>query len=167
MGGYRSALVDYYGQRGLHFEGEVDIMLQGYMAGYRRSVTDLKLDGVMSTHEGKHPLTFEAYRMIARRLLQLGPQARSGAWTQQLFAWPFFIFCWNLMARSVMVGHIMYQHMSWNGDALIVEIPGHKGDLEGANAAFTALVEVLYPNRSTDRVGEIRFNTVYNKLPSL
>jgi hypothetical protein len=35
------------------------------------------------------------------------------------------------------------------------------------NAAFTALVEVLYPKRSTDRVGEIRFNTVYNKLPSL
>ncbi len=134
MGGYRSALVDYYKQRGKRFDGEVDTMLQGYMAGYRRSVTDLKLDGVMSTHEGKHPLTFEAYRMIARRLFTLAPQSRSGAWTQQLFAWPFFIFCWNLMARSVMVGHIMYQHMSWNGDALIVEIPGHKGDLEGAKS---------------------------------
>jgi hypothetical protein len=35
------------------------------------------------------------------------------------------------------------------------------------NAAFTALVGLLYPNRSTDRVGEIRFNTVYNKLPSI
>eukprot|EP01034_Spumella_vulgaris_P035606 gene35606-43904_t len=36
------------------------------------------------------------------------------------------------MARSIMVGNMMYQHVSWSGDALTVNVPGHKGDKEGA-----------------------------------
>jgi len=51
-----------------------------------------------------------------------------------LFAWPFFLLCWTLMARSNSVGNIMLQHISWKEDALIVGMAQHKGDKEGQNA---------------------------------
>jgi len=50
------------------------------------------------------------------------------------FGWPFFIFLWNLMARSHSVGNIMLQHIRWADDSLIVRLPKHKGDQEGDRA---------------------------------
>lgn len=140
MGGYRSALVWYYGLYGkMKLSEDLDTSLSTYMSGYKRTITDLKLRGVMNIHEGKRPLEFEGYKVIAGRFLRISPTShpadpkkKIGSWAQQLFAWSYFIFCWNLMARSVTVGRIMYQHISWSGDALIVNVPGHKGDQEGA-----------------------------------
>lgn len=139
MGSYRSALVWFYKKRGMKISEELDTSLSTYMSGYKRTITDLKLRGVMSIHEGKRPLEFEGYKCLSTHFLQIKPSTnpnnakqKIGSWAQQLFAWPFFIFCWNMMARSIMVGNMMYQHVSWSGDALTVNVPGHKGDKEGA-----------------------------------
>lgn len=72
--------------------------------------------------------------MLASKLLRLGPVGQLGSWGRQLFAWPYFIFAWNLMARSSMVGNIMFEHLGWKGDALMVHVPAHKGDQTGERA---------------------------------
>ena len=38
------------------------------------------------------------------------------------------------MSRSVSVVWLMYNLITWIGDALVVELPKHKGDQEGENA---------------------------------
>ena len=72
--------------------------------------------------------------MLASKLLRLGPIGQMGSWARQLFAWPYFLFAWNLMARSSMVGSIMFGHLGWKGDALMVHVPAHKGDQTGERA---------------------------------
>lgn len=139
MGSYRSAIVWYYKQHGKRISEEMDTSLSTYMSGYKRTIASLKLRGVMSIHEGKRPLEFEGYKCLSKHFLHIKPttapgnaKQKIGSWSQQLFAWPFFVFCWNMMARSITVGSMMYQHVSWSGDALTVNIPSSKCDKEGA-----------------------------------
>ena len=77
----------------------------------------------MSLVEGKQPVTFDGYRFLALNAIQ----ARKD-FSSSIFAQLFLLTCWNLMARSVFVGSIMFAHMSWVGDALQITIPLHKGD---------------------------------------
>jgi hypothetical protein len=46
----------------------------------------------------------------------------------------FTLLSWNLVARSVSVAKLLFHHLSWRDDALIVNLPKHMGDEEGANA---------------------------------
>jgi hypothetical protein len=48
-----------------------------------------------------------------------------------LFAWPFLILQWNLIARTATISSMMMQHIGWEGDALLISTPKHKGDQEG------------------------------------
>ena len=82
----------------------------------------------MSITEGRPPLAFSGFSLLALKFLNLPSQ------TQGLFAWPYFLLCWNLMARSDLINKIMHQHMSWREDALIITFAIHKGDREGQNA---------------------------------
>ena len=50
-----------------------------------------------------------------------------------LFGWPFLVLQWNLVARSATVSSMMMEHISWEGDSLVITTPKHKGDQEGAN----------------------------------
>jgi hypothetical protein len=88
----------------------------------------MKLDGHMSVFEGKHHMSFEGYNLIANKLLSLGQ------FNLMLFAWPFLILQWNMIARSASVSSIMLEHISWEGDSMIITIPKHKGDQEGAKS---------------------------------
>ena len=51
-----------------------------------------------------------------------------------VFAHTFLILAWNLMARSNSVGSLMYQHVSWENDSMVIRLPKHKGDQEGKNS---------------------------------
>ena len=82
----------------------------------------------MSLVEGKQPVTFDGYRFLALNAIQ----ARKD-FSSSIFAQLFLLTCWNLMARSVFVGSIMFAHISWVGDAQLM-IPVHKGDQEGNNS---------------------------------
>lgn len=50
-----------------------------------------------------------------------------------IFAHLYVTLCWNLMSRSISVSSLKYQHITWQNDALIISIPKHKGDQEGAH----------------------------------
>jgi hypothetical protein len=128
IGGYRSALVWYYKEHNLKMDQTLESELSKYLAGFKRNVSDLKQRGLMDIQEGRAPLTFNGFAIVAREIFKHEPVNRSASWQQSIFAWPFFIFCWNnLIARSCSVGELMLQHLRWHNDSLICTLPKHKG----------------------------------------
>ncbi len=101
-------------------------ILKGFTKGYTKMVAELKQIGDMPLFEGKRPISFAGYQYMTIQALK---QERD--FTSATFAHAFLILCWNLMARSVSVGQLMFSHLSWDNDSLIITIPRHKGDQEG------------------------------------
>ena len=107
--------------------------------GYRKEVAGLRAKGEMSAFEGKQPLSFSGYCMLAAVFLHLRPEATSGGnnrgsggtattWSMGTFGWAFMIMQWNLISRSANVGSIMIEHLSWSDDHLTVSCPQSKTD---------------------------------------
>jgi hypothetical protein len=88
----------------------------------------------MKIEEGRSAIPFTGFIALARIIFRYEPVGSKGTWEWMWFGWPFFIFLWNLMARSHSVGNIMLQHIRWADDSLIVRLPKHKGDQEGDRA---------------------------------
>ena len=130
VGGYRSALVWFYREHNSRIEVELDAAIANYIAGFKRNVTTLKQNGFRKVQEGRSPVSFTGYRLLAYDIATQKPEGRSSNWTST-FAWPFFVLCWNLMARSVSVGDMMLQHLKWKQDSLVCQLPKHKGDQSG------------------------------------
>jgi hypothetical protein len=87
---------------------------------------------LFSLNLGLHPyrtitphLPFQGYVALAKLLL------RSGRFDELLFAWPFLVLQWNLIARTATVSSMMMEHIGWEGDSLLISTPKHKGDQEG------------------------------------
>ena len=91
-------------------------------------MADKKLSGEMKIQEGKSPITFQAYNFVAKEAMKTEGDHGLGC-----FAHLLLILCWTLMARSVSVGTILLDHLSWENDSLLVSTPKHKGDQEGNN----------------------------------
>ena len=121
---YKSALVWYYKEHGLPLPADANQRVEMVLDGYQRKVAVWKLEGKMPVFEGKLHLTFEGYRLLARAFFKSSS-------SQMLFAWPYLVMQWNLMARATSVASLMMEHVSWETDALIVSLPKHKGDQEG------------------------------------
>jgi hypothetical protein len=122
---YKSALKWYYKEQRLIMSPEVNQELDTLLKGYQRRVSDLKLDGKMPVFEGKYHIPFQGYVTLAKLLL------RSGRFDELLFAWPFLVLQWNLIARTATVSSMMMEHIGWEGDSLLISTPKHKGDQEG------------------------------------
>jgi hypothetical protein len=127
VSGYRSAIVSLYKSRKL-MESFPTTEIGEFLAGFKRSIAVAKENGTMPLHEGKRPLTFESYRKICEHSLQNGYSSN-----QYLCNLLSVLFCWNLMSRSISVATLKYTNISWSGDALVIELPRHKGDQEGAS----------------------------------
>jgi hypothetical protein len=134
MGGYRSAIMDLYKQHKQSAPEALVVEMSSYMSGFKRTVSDLKLKGHMKIEEGRSSIPFTGYITLAKVIFKFVPAGSKGTWEWMWFGWAFFIFLWNLMARSHSIGHIMLQHMRWSDDCLIVKLPKHKGDQEGDRA---------------------------------
>ena len=126
VSGYRSAIKDYYNSKGISFSADVDLMLSDFLGGYARKIADLKQSGEMSLVEGKRPISFAGYKYLAERCFE-----QSSDFNVSTFALSFMQLSWNLMSRSISVGLLMYRHISWENDSMVVSIPKHKGDQEG------------------------------------
>lgn len=122
---YKSALVWLYKEEKTIFPADVNQGLETLLKGYKRKVGELKMAGKMPVFEGKHHLTYDGYRTLALSLLSAQPSVRV------LFGWPYLLLQWNLIARTATVSTMMMEHVSWEGDALLVSTPKHKGDQEG------------------------------------
>jgi hypothetical protein len=125
VSGFRSCIVDLYKQSGVEIDAATRKLFGDFIDGYNRNIAELKQNGTMSLTEGKRPITFVGYQYIAAQALHCDCA------TQAPFVFSFILLCWNLMARSISVGSLMYKHILWEQDALVVYIPKHKGDQEG------------------------------------
>ena len=123
--GYKSALVWFYKEKKAILLPETDQGIETLLNGYKRKVADFKLAGKMPVFEGKHHLTYEGYCKLALALFTAQPFGRT------LFGWPYLLLQWNLIARTATVASIMMEHVSWEGDALLISTPKHKGDQDG------------------------------------
>jgi hypothetical protein len=122
---YKSALVWYYKEHKLIMPPEINQGLETLLNGYKRRVSDYKLEGKMPVFEGKHHLTFDGYCLLASALF------KAEQVSQMLFGWPFLVLQWNLIARTATVSGMMMEHVGWEADSLLVSTPKHKGDQEG------------------------------------
>jgi hypothetical protein len=89
MGGYKSALLWYYQEHGVRMTTELDRWLNSFVQGYKKTIADKKMRGVMSIQEGKAPLYFSAYCEICRLLAILKPEGKKNTWHESIFAWSF------------------------------------------------------------------------------
>ncbi|MGH2639759.1 MAG: hypothetical protein ACRDF4_10870 [Rhabdochlamydiaceae bacterium] len=123
---YKSALMWYYKEKKVIMEPAVNQELETLLDGYKRQVADLKLGGKMPIFEGKYHLTFAGYYALAKSLFH------SNEFSLMLFGWPYLLLQWNLIARSNTISSMMMEHIGWEADALLISMPKHKGDQEGA-----------------------------------
>jgi hypothetical protein len=130
VNGYKSALVNKYRTLGIALDFEHQTMFSDMLTGYRRVVQKKKQDGEMDMHEGKYPLSFSGYRYLAKKAM-----AQTTDFPLAVFAHIFLLLCWNLIARCVSVSSIMFQHISWEEDAMVIVFPTTKSDKTGKNSA--------------------------------
>ena len=116
---YKSALKWHYKEHKLIMAPEVNQELDTLLKGYQRrvSLSDLKLDGRMPIFEGKYHLPFQGYAVLAKSLF------RSPRFDEVLFAWPFLVLQWNLMARTATVSSIMMEHVHLAACADVHDVP--------------------------------------------
>jgi hypothetical protein len=63
----------------------------------------------------------------------------------------------KLIARCVSVGSLMYNHVSWEHDSMVIVFPSHKCDQEGRNA----LPKLIYANIAEPHICPILSFSVY------
>jgi hypothetical protein len=127
VGGHISAINNYF--RKYNFESPTcNSIVRQFMSGYKRTVATAKQTGEMKLTEGKRPFSFANFEMLCSRSLQESQET-----SVMRYAHLYLILCWNLMARSCSVSAIKYDHITWINDSLLITLPRHKGDQEGAN----------------------------------
>jgi hypothetical protein len=129
VSGYRSAITYIHKQRSIEFNKQGHKAISEFLGGYVRKRGDMKRAGVIPMTEGKLPLNFQSYKMLARKTLDCNKDFELG-----IFGHLFLVLCWNLIARCNSVATLLFRHISWENDAMIVVFPTHKGDQEGRNA---------------------------------
>jgi hypothetical protein len=124
---YISAIKFFYQERGIDIPRILNQNLSKWMDGYKRKIADLKSKGIMKNKEGKLPLSYLQYE----RLSELALFAADTRAVSSSFTHLFMILCWNLFARSCSVSDLHYHHLSWDNDALIIDMSKHKADQSG------------------------------------
>lgn len=152
VSGYKSAIKDLYLNQEVEVSSDINKMLKSFFDGYVRKVAQLKLNGKMPLIEGKMPMGFKGYRFLSSKAIE-----QEKDHSLSIFAHLFLLLCWNLIARCVSVGSLMYHHISWDNDSLVVVFPAHKGDQEGR----TALPKHVYANPSEPAICPILSLAVY------
>ena len=104
--------------------------LKQFLGGYKRVVAELKQSGQMSITESKQAMSIEMFKLFAMQTIVV-----SFDFNLAIFAHVAMLFCWNLVSRAVNVCTLMYDHIAWQGDCMVVVFPLHKGDREGLKGA--------------------------------
>ena len=133
LAAYRAAIGFLYTERGLTMDPILVSRMKQLLSGYSREVSCLKEEGKMDANEGKMPVTFLGYRMLAYAALGIGFAVDTVLRTL-MYAHVYLVFQWNLMCRTANVSSSNYQHMWWEGDHLLVYTPKQKNDQTGAKA---------------------------------
>lgn len=107
----------------------VEHVLRETLDGFKRRIAQLKEDGIMPQTEGKQPMSVERYKFLAKKAM-----TEDHDFKLYSFCHTFLLLCWNLLARAVTVSAVMYDHISWDGDAMTIKVSRMKNDQEGKKA---------------------------------
>jgi hypothetical protein len=152
VSGYKSAIKDYYSTKNVKFSLESGRMMEHFFKGYNRKIAQMKQDGFIPLIEGKQPISFKGYKFLASKALD-----QLVDYNISISCHLFLVLCWNLIARCVSVGSLMYDHVSWSLDALVIVFPSHKSDKEGKNA----LPKHVFANASEPAICPILSFAIY------
>ena len=130
VSGYNSAIRSFFKNRRMEMDKNADAMIKDFLAGYKRKVASLKQSGEMKLQEGKSPISYDGYRLIVNKAL-----SATSDFSLAIFAWVFIVLTWNIMARCCTTSGLMYDHIKWENDSLVIHVPVSKGDQEGAKTS--------------------------------
>jgi hypothetical protein len=117
----KSALVERLREAGLPKPSDLDARLKEYMRGVARDDSNRRQRGEVRSRVGKDEMDFSVYRWLAGRFLQEG----------DTFAHLFLLLTWNLINRAVNTKEMLYSHLQWKEDALVVTLPKSKTNQVG------------------------------------
>jgi hypothetical protein len=80
----------------------------------------------MSMSEGRSPMTSQGYQYLAAQSLK-----QNTDFSLYIFVHCFLLLCWNLIARSISISDLCYDHISWEEDSLVFKLAKTKNDQEG------------------------------------
>ena len=143
VSGYNSAIKYLYDEKKFVMEERCVLEIKKFLAGYKRTCSDLKANGEMKLFEGKAPMTTVGYRYLANLALQMGSD-----FNLSVTVHTFLLYCWNLMARSHTICTIMYDKITWEEDSLVIYIGKMKNDQEGNNV----MPRHVYANSSSPEI---------------
>ncbi|KAF0712005.1 hypothetical protein AaE_012159, partial [Aphanomyces astaci] len=126
ISGVQSAIKYEYTERGMALGSEIETLIAEFSAGYKRKVAQLRSSGELRIMEGKAPMSVAGYRFLAQQALQATKD-----FNLSLTCHAFLLLCWNLMARSITTANLRLEHVTWRGDALVIEYGLAKNDQTG------------------------------------
>lgn len=123
-----SAIKDLYRRARQVASDSLQVIIGNFIQGHKRMVARAKEGGLLAMFEGKRPITFAGYVRLAQKSL-----AQQSGRVGSLYPHLFTLLCWNLFSRSNNVASLKFHHIEWKEDALVITLPRHKGDQEGAH----------------------------------
>ena len=129
VNGYRCALKNLYTENRIRPSERAECIFKETLEGLKRRLAKLKEDGLMPQTEGKQPMSREGLKYLAEKSM-----TDDHDFKLYTFCHTFLLFCWNLIARAVTVSAIMYDHISWDSDAMTINISRMKNDQEGSKS---------------------------------
>lgn len=139
---HRCALSWYLSHHNSSLDTKLYSDLSSLIKGFKKKIALKKKNGELPSIEGRHPITFGGYKLLALKFLSLKPEVKQGnnsrnsncgSWNESIFSWPFWLLLWNLMQRSETIANVQLEHISWKEDSLTIVIPQSKTDQEGEN----------------------------------
>ena len=134
---YRNSIKNLYRERRVPIDADLEGVFKDTMSAHKRRMADLKLKGEMSIHEGKQPMSQSGYYYLADAALKQNEDFKLDVTCH------FLLLCWNLIARAVSVGSILYDSISWEEDFMTINIGKMKNALMGLQGMCTQIPRIL------------------------
>ena len=126
-GTIKSSLVYLFNISGNKMEHGLCKDLDLFMRSLKKKITRANAKSGKSLEEGKKPMSFPVYELLAKKLFE-------STATDALFAHTYLVLEWNLMARSQNVDQLGIAHIEWRQDCLICFIAMSKGNQTGEDS---------------------------------
>jgi hypothetical protein len=86
------------------------------------------------------PLSFDRYRYLAKKAM-----AQTTDYHLAVFAQVFLLLSWNPTARCDSISSIMFQHVSWELDSMVIAVPPNKADNSEISAPLRFVASPTLP----------------------
>mmetsp|Transcript_10732 Transcript_10732/g.9666 ORF Transcript_10732/g.9666 Transcript_10732/m.9666 type:complete len:273 (+) Transcript_10732:48-866(+) len=127
IGGYWNSIESLHMSASVPISNTLLVEKKKFNAGMKRLIANDKQSGLMSNTEGKSPLDFTAYKLLAMKTLNIQRSYESTS----PFSHLYLVLQWNIMKRSASVADCNFNNILWSDDCLIVKIFKEKNNQDG------------------------------------